>query len=306
MEQLLVQLSTMLIYIAIGVYFRKEQKLPENAEVILSILVVSVMTPCTILSAFINKKADISVKTIIIVMGTAFLMFILLALIGKVSAKILKVPNDKKGLWEFMLIFSNNIFIGFPIIETMVGKGALIYASIICIPCNALIYSYGLYLIGKENDKYNFSLKEIINPCTLVSIVAVILLFKPVAIPEPLVNIVKTLGNMSTPIALIVLGMVIGNIFKLQMIKEKEIYCFCFLRLVIAPILIKLALSILGSKYVDIYKVLTITAALPVSNVSIILSEKYQNNEEMAAKYVTISTIFFVLLIPLFNFLKLF
>lgn len=306
MEQLLLQLSTMLIYIVIGVYFRKKQKLPENAEAILSILVVSIMTPCTILGAFLNVKVDISVKTIIMVLATAFLMFVLLALLGKVSARILKVPDNQKGLWEFMLIFSNNIFIGFPIIETMVGKGALIYASIICIPCNALIFSYGLYLIGRENNKYNFSLGEIINPCTIVSILAVILLFIPVTIPEIVVNIVKTLGNMSTPIALIVLGMVMGSMLNLQILKEKKIYFFCILRLVIAPILIKIVLSIFGTKYDDICKVLIITAALPASNVAIILSEKYQNDAEMAAKYVTISTICFAILIPLFNFLKFF
>ena len=272
---------------------------------VFSILIVSVLTPCTILSSFLNTKINISFKSITIILFSAFLMFGLLALLGRISAKLMNIPECRKGLWEFMLIFSNNIFIGFPIIKILVGDEALIYASVICIPCNALIFSYGLYLMEKKDSNYHFHVQEIINPCTVVSLLSVLLLFFSVKIPETVVNIVKTLGGMSTPMALIVLGLVMGKVFHLQILKEKEIYIFCFLRLIVAPVLTKLVLNILGDMYFDICRVLVITAALPASNVAIILSSKYQNDTEMAAEYVIISTVLFIFFIPIFSYFKL-
>lgn len=298
MHNIFQQLAVIIIYILLGIYLRKIKKIPKETGGILSTIIVGIMLPCTIVNSFLKMEVGIPLKEIVVVLIAASLMFVLLSIIAKTTGLLFRLTQKEKGIWEFALMFSNNIFMGFPIIEAIFGKQALIYASLACIPCNTLMFSYGIYLIAKGEKKYQHSWGELINSCMAASAVAVLLLIFPIELPEVLANVIESMGNMASPLAMIVLGFAMADSLKLSLLKTWRTYVFCFLRLLAAPFVISGILQIVFPEHRMITGVLAVTAAMPASNTVVLMSEKYENDTEFAVKCVTVSTMLFMITAP--------
>ena len=67
--------------------------------------------------------------------------------------KVLGLGKSNRYIYENLLIFANTGFMGFPVISALYGNFAIFPFSIINMPLNILVYSYGVYLIEKREKK---------------------------------------------------------------------------------------------------------------------------------------------------------
>lgn len=290
MNEMYIQTVKMLIYIVAGIFLNKSGFIAKNVEDNISKFVINIAVPCAILSSFINSDIRIPVAEFFWLISSVVISFFLLSILGKFSSGIICKKKSERGVWEYMMLFSNNIYIGFPVINTLLGNEGLIYAILICIPCNFLIFSYGIYL-ARVGSKLNFSWKKIINTCTIASILSVLLLYFPVEIPVIAEDLIAVCGKLSTPLALILLGMIISEEFNIEKINIRRSVIFCLLRLIVGAFIIGIEYLLMWKDFVVMRQVMVLTVALPASNLIIILSKQYKNEAvNLAIEGVTIST----------------
>ena len=81
-----------------------------------------------------------------------------------------------------MIIFGNIGFMGFPVITAIFGSKGLVYAVIMNIVFNLLVFSYGIKLITDGNEGAGkFSLRKLLNMPLASSVLALLLFFLQIA-----------------------------------------------------------------------------------------------------------------------------
>lgn len=98
---------------------------------------------------------------------------------------------------------------------------------------------------------------------------------------------------------MILIGGVVSNL-KFEMLKDKRVWGFCLLRLVLIPLLL---LALLDCLPLDptAAGVAVMMSALPAGTMTVIYTKEYGSDENFSAACVIFSTVLSIVTIPLIN-----
>jgi predicted permease len=121
--------------------------------------------------------------------------------------------TSELGVHRFAMCFSNVGFMGFSVAESLLGRESLFIVSIYNIPFQILAFSVGVVMIaGKAGNRSSgkfgraASLKVLLNPAIASALVGLVLFLGSISIPDPLYTAMELLGGMTTPLAIVVIG----------------------------------------------------------------------------------------------------
>lgn len=266
-----------------------------------SALVVNITAPALILASSADENLTGAKGTAVFVLVVSFGIYLFLALFSYITGFLYRNEPGGKGFYRFMTIFGNNAFMGIPVVEAVFGT--VFYAAIFNLPNNLLIYSYGTWLLSqKSGKKTKFSIKRVLNPGTVSAFAALVMFLLDLRFPGPVLNTLKTLGNVTTPLSMLVIGSTLAGASLKSTFGNWKIYVFGLLKLLVVPGCILL----LGSLFIKdslIIGVLTIVTAMPCAAVSTMLCQECGQDGETAAGYVLVTTLMSVITIPAVAFL---
>lgn len=297
------QMLVLMLILVVGYIVAKTRVLEKHANLNFATLINYVTVPALIISstsgaAKVGSKFD---SIFVLIMAVfSYVLFIGLALI---TPKIFKVQPDEEGIIQFLTVFANNGFMGFPVVQAIFGTGALFYASIYNIPNNLLLYSIGIYMITKGKRLNTISWRVILtNPATIASVLALFFFFFDIQLPSILTQATESLGNITSPLAMFLIGSSMADIDLLAAIRNVKLYLFAVFRMLLIPILLWFVLRNFISNEM-ILGVLIVIAAMPGPTMAVTLSTQYSGNTKLATGYVFLSTVISVLTIPLISIL---
>lgn len=137
------QMIVFFCIMAVGYLCCKIKALDTEASKKLSWIVVNVSNPALVIASGLSE--DKLPKEVLPLVAVIILVYYA-ALIGiaQIIPYVIRVKRDSMGTYKIMTILCNLSFMGFPIITAMYGAGAVLYASLFCIPFNFIIYTYGV------------------------------------------------------------------------------------------------------------------------------------------------------------------
>lgn len=205
---------------------------------------------------------------------------------------------------------SNFSFMGIPVIQALFPDNSemLLYASVFMVVGNILNWTLVSYTITGER-KYISIKKAFINPPTVVLLIALPLFFFSVKVPAPIVDGLEMLGGITTPLAMILIGIRFAEMNIKELFSGVEVYLSSALKLIAAPLVclgIMLLLKLFLPLSNDVISALYIIMAMPTANIIMMLSEFYGLPSGIAAKCVIFSSFFSILTIPLLTTLLIF
>lgn len=127
-----------------------------------------------------------------------------------------QLPEKQESVYESLIIFGNQGFIGYAICFILFDEQGIIYLTMFNLFYLLLIWSYGIYLFTKSRNTINWK-GILLNPVILSTLLALITLFSPLSFPESISNTLKSVGEMTIPLSMIIIGSLTANI------KYKEI-----------------------------------------------------------------------------------
>ena len=312
MTLVLQQMLILLIMIVIGYIAKKVKIITSEGESTISKLTVNIALPALILhSVFTGPEVeDKSVLSVVFISALAFYLFSFV--FSKIVVLIFRVDKSKRGSYECMLGFGNISFMGIPVLRAVFPaqqETAVLYQSIFVIFFHLFIFTYGIYLLardGKSGKKLNFSAKNFLNMATITSIIAVVLYIFNVRPPEIINSALGSLGGITTPLAMILIGSSLASYPLLNMFKHLRNYGLTLLKLVVIPGIVWIVSKYLIDDFL-VRGVLTIISAMPVATLTIMLSNQYGGDKEFIPQGVFMTTVCSVVTIPLatyvlFNF----
>jgi len=279
MDFLLVATSIITLFILIGVGFvayRMGYIIRSGASG-LSSLLVNVAIPCLILESMQAPLSEGLIYSMEVIVAIEIVVYAVSFFFAVVIPYFLTGSSFETGVLRFMMIFSNLGFMGYPVAYAIFGEESVFYVALINIPFGFLVFTLGVFLL-RPDLAIHPDLKRIITPGLIASIVGLFLLGTGLSIPSPIDESISLLGSITTPLAMIVIGTFLAPLPFFDMISDKRIWVISFIRLLGIPVLL---------------------AAMPVAANTVLLSEEYGVNAELASKGVFISTLLSLVTIPI-------
>ncbi|EHL16370.1 hypothetical protein HMPREF9629_01210 [Peptoanaerobacter stomatis] len=292
------KLIMLLFLTLLGYIGRKKNILNDIYNKGFSVLILNFTLPCMIITSMLSTGAQIGKFQIVQILLLGFCMYGSLTLIAKFVSKAFKADDLEDGVYRFCTVFNNNIFIGFPIIQSMLGDEALFYAAVLSIANTLFMFSVGTYFMSKHKKAEKISIKKILNPGIVTSVICTILYFSGFTLPNMLKDVCEQVGNITVPLSMIVIGVSLADIPVKDVVKDIKIYIFSILRMIIIPVLFFFILSpIITDK--TILHVIIITLAMPGATLCVSMATEYDSDIMLASKYVFMSTVLSIATIPL-------
>lgn len=295
------------IIMMIGYLCRRIGLFGAEASKILSGIVVNVANPALILSSTINKESVIEGKELAITMGLAVSFYLVLLVLAEIIPRILRVKKIDGGVYKVMTVFSNIGFMGFPLLTAMYGSESLLYASLFLIPYNVLIYTYGVGALSKKEENSKQSSKaipwnKIFNIGVIACLITIILYFTRISVPKVIEDVANTLGNLTAPLSMIVIGDAMSQMKIKELLADKKLMLFTGIKLLVIPIIGLFIVKQLGLNPM-LTGVCLVMLSTPVGSMTAMLAQQYDGNYELASKGVALTTLLSVITMPIVSFI---
>lgn len=289
---LLRQNLVMLVYMMIGYFLYKKKLVSAGGSADIGRILLYIIMPAAILKSYLADFSRERLEGLFV----SFLAALLSLLLSIAAARI--AFSKEQGIERFGAAFSNAGFIGIPLVQMTLGEEAVFYVSSYVALLNILQWTYGLVTI--TGDRSLISVKRLrTNPIILSFLAGIALFLLPVSLPETAENVVGTIAAMNGPLAMIVLGVYLGQVPLRSLFSGRVVYRCALMRLIVIPVLTMALLFVFPEKYHMLKLTILIAASAPVgSNVSI-FAQLYGQDYMQSVKEVTFSTLLCITTLPL-------
>jgi predicted permease len=259
----------------------------------LSNLLLNVTMPLLIITSFQFPIDTIkNAPTLIIIAIFAHLLGILTSFVV-----YRKRHENRKNVLSFAATFSNCAFIGYPIIKSLYGEAGVFYTSMYVLIFNVFVWTYGQVLFNEKLNLKNLK-KTVVNPGIISIVIGLFLCTFSIKIPDFLFKPMDMIGAMTTPLSMMITGVILVDINYRQMFADVDLYIGILLRLVVLPgiLLVTLwALHFNGTAAMT----MVIVCGLPVAMSTVLFTEKYNGDSRLSSSLIAMSTLVSMVTLPL-------
>ena len=209
-----------------------------------------------------------------------------------------KMKGSDKPIICFAGMFSNAAYMGFPLIQALFGAEGLMYASVFVTVFNILLWTVGYSVVTKTTN-----LKAILktigtSPVILSVILGLILYLGQIPVPEVIAEPVRLIGNINTPLAMIITGMIIGTSDLKKMSGNPMIWYVTLIRMVLVPAICFVVFRVIGAGSM-VAEVVLLLEACPCAAITSVFAVQYGYHEDLAAGTVVVSTLLSIVTLPI-------
>jgi predicted permease len=179
------------------------------------------------------------------------------------------------------------------VLYSIYGAEGVVYGSIFNMFFVIFLWTYGLLLFKGHLDRK--SLKEelqktLLNPSIIAVFTGILIMIFDLQIPDPLLSSIKSIGSITGPLSMIIIGVILSNTKLKRYICDWTLYYGLATKLILIPVIIYLISLFLGETSKAINTVI-IMSAMPASAMTAIFAESFDKEKEYAAVVVSLSTI---------------
>lgn len=291
------------LLIIMGVFAKRKKILPDNANGVLTDFLINIILPCNIINSF---RAELQIDVLINFIKIFLLAFgIQFFAIGLNFFLYKNQPVERQKVLRYATVISNAGFMGMAVVEGVFGMEGAMYASISLISQRALLWSAGLAYFTKADTKKELFKKILTHPCLVSVYIGLIIMIFQIPLPEFLGRTIRSVGNTTTPVSMILIGLILGEIKELKNFLTKTVMFYTTMRLLILPLIVFLVGTFFGFDKILIGVQVLITG-MPAASTTAILAGKYNGDVEFATKCILVSSALSMVSIPIWClFLKI-
>ena len=293
------------IYIGVGFIANRLKVLPEESVKHFISLVMGITVPCLVISSITGQdlNGDMYRNTILTLLLTTLVLIVTAFATTFVSDRIFpwKDQQDRNVLASAMT-GCNAGFMGLPIASAVFGELVFYYLVIQNIANNLYLFVMSLaQLHHRESEKSSKSLSEklkpLVNPTSVATIVSLIMLFAGIHLPEYAMDIVTTLGDITIPLSMILVGVQLGGADFKKLIADKALLITSVMKLIAVP---ALALLILTPMPVDpvVKRTVLLGMCFPSAVIGVAVAAQENKNPKLMAEAVAITTLLSLITLP--------
>ena len=266
-------------------------------------LVTQVALPCYMLYTITQRFTAADLLKMLPALRFPALSMVILLGIATGVARIFAVRQDRRGLFISMFFNSNTIFVGLPINQALFGDASIPYVLIYYMCNTTFFWTLGSYLIQRDGEgeaqfDIRTSLKKVFSPPLMGFLLGLVMVMLQIKLPAFLASDLQYLGNLTTPLSMIFIGLSVSHVGVKQLVLGKDQLLILLGRFVVAPLL--MATIVYWAPLPSLMKqVFIIQSAMPVMTNAPVVARLYGADSDYAAVMVTETTLATMVVIPI-------
>jgi predicted permease len=298
LSQPTVQTLVLFILMAVGYAAGKLRYIDEAVGRGLSRFLVNLVVPALILGSMQRPFSPALRDEAFAVLGISFAVYALSFPLAALLVAGIGAKGASRGPHGFAAIFGNVAFMGFPVMQALLGKESLFALAIYNIPFQLLAFSVGPVILARSaGHGARLSPAAFVSPGAIAAFLGFGLFMGNVALPGFLQDSLRILGDTTTPLSMALIGAIISRIDLRRLAGDWRFYATSLYRLAVFPLIVYLLLRVAGVRGNLLY-LPVIASAMPVAVNSAILASAWGGDEKTASSLVLVSTLASVLTIP--------
>ena len=290
-------MCSLIIIVIAGFISHKRGIINEEFERKLSGFVIKVTCPALLISSTMGDKMP-DREHIPMLLLVSFLTYFILIPLAYIQPVLMRVKRDLRGMYSFMLTYSNVGFIGYPVVASIFGSDAVFYACILNVFNTITVFIWGVMFISGDNLKNGFRFRLFVSHAMIATYISVIIVILNLHTPKAIAMPLSILGNMTVPSSLIVIGAALAEIPTRKMVGTPHIFIMCFLKLLVLPLLVYYAIIMIGID-TRISSINMILIAMPVASFGTMFCMQMGKDETTMSQGTFWTTLLSVVSIPL-------
>lgn len=294
--------SVLFLLIVVGYIVGRLGIISEKGQKELSDLVLKVTMPATIILALQLEYTQERFNTALRIMAIAAVSYIVMIITSKLISRIYNLTPGQRDIVEVASVLPNTSFMGYPIVLSILGQEALFYAVLGSgLIFEIVAWTYGAFTISKnaEEDIETDLVRDILlSPGILAIIIGFILFIFSIPIPEPINSTMNLLSPATSPLAMIVVGILLSRSDIKECVTNLRLYTIALVKVLVFPLLIFLILRVLGFTGMEIV-IPVVMSSTPTAAYVAMFAANVDNNGSLASQIVFISSLLSLITIPI-------
>ncbi len=314
------------IVLVLGFVLYKFDILDERTSKKLSSLVVKVTAPLWIISTALSASTQNRLG-VLLLFGAGILMYVGFILFAKLITWMLHINPKDRPLYECMLVFSNNSFMGFPVLQSVLGDESVFYSSMLHFSFNIFIYTYAVYCFEKaattgvtdaaaskagqrhsgtdkpdggrnRKEKVKEFVHALVTPGFILILLALIIFVTGIRDDGIVYETSYMIGNVTSVLSMLVLGATFAQYPVKESLSDIRSYGFALIRLLVIPVVTLFICRLLRVN--DYYTAIaTITNGMPVASMVVMMANEHNADTKIVTRNIVVTTAMSLLTIPL-------
>ena len=289
--------------ILVGFVIGEKGWFDDKSRGLLAKLVTQVALPCYMLYTITQRFTAADLLIMLPALRFPALSMVILLGIATGVARIFAVRQDRRGLFISMFFNSNTIFVGLPINQALFGDASIPYVLIYYMCNTTFFWTLGTYLIQRDGEgeaqfDLKTSLKKVFSPPLMGFILGLVMVMLQIKLPAFLASDLQYLGNLTTPLSMIFIGLSVSHVGVKQLVLGKDQLLILLGRFLVAPLL--MATIVYWVPLPSLMKqVFIIQSAMSVMTNAPVVARLYGADSDYAAVMVTETTLATMVVIPI-------
>ena len=217
---------------------------------------------------------------------------------------LLKVRRDRVGVFCTVFFVSNTIFIGLPMTLALFGEEGIPYVMLYYMVNTTMFWVVAVHDMASDAGVAapwlsRKTLKVVLNPPLLGFLAGIILVMLDWRLPMPIEASFRYLGGMTTPLAMLFIGIAISKASWSEIKFDRELTAAMVGRFVICPLCVMVCLPFFALPKL-MSDVFVMQAAMPAMTNTSIVAKVYGGDYKYAAMLTVVSTLLAVITTPFY------
>ena len=299
-----------LFIIAIGVVLSKKGWFGSNMSAVFSKLVMKISLPlymlCQMEKDFTHDSLIRIAPDLILPFASIFLAYI----VGRIAAKVLHIRRERQGVFVTCFFIANTIFIGLPVNLALFGTQSVPSVMLYYMANTTMFWTLGIYHIVNDSQggKGNMPLfsaqtiKKVFSPPLRGFLIGLALVLANIKLPDFLLTSFQYVGNMATPMSLLVIGIEMAGISLSDIHWDRDVVGALIGRFLVCPACVLALLPFIPVTPMSA-QVFTMQASMPAMTQMTVVAKSIGADVRYSTQVTFITVVMGIVVIPLYMFI---
>lgn len=266
----------------------------------LSELLLYLVLPAMILDSYLVQFDANTFENLLLAFGLSAALMLGGAVVAVLAT--LKSKSPDRIMLRFACIFSNAGYMGIPLVRALYGETGVLFASAFVTVFNILVWTLGYVMVtGQVEPKSVF--RSIVTCPSVIAVAAGLIIYLcQIPVPGVLVETVGLVGDMNTPISMIITGLTMADRDLRGLLKNRDLPLVMGLRLLVIPLVCLAVLRLLGVRGI-VADIVLLLEACPTAAITTVFAVRFSKSEDLAASSVVFTTLASMIWLPLYALL---
>ncbi len=296
---------TIVFVVAIGYVLSKKGWFDDKISSLIARLVTSISLPLYMITSLTKNFTFARLTELAPDMLLPVCSMFLAMIIGKITAKLLHIRRGRSGVFITNFFIANTMFIGLPVNLALFGEESIPSVMLYYMVNLIFFWTLGVQNIVSDIEDRSaciFSvkvLKKLWSPPLMGFAAAILLIIFNIHLPGFLARGFQYVGNLTTPLSLVFIGIEISKIKLKEFNFERDIWAGLVGRFLVCPICVLILVPFINVAPISI-KVFAMQAAMPAMTQMAIVCKQYGGDSRFAAALSFITIIGGLIVIPFY------